>query len=268
MVTSNSISGHARRAGNSGFLELLARAGYATSGLLHLLIGVIAVRLALGSSGASADQEGALTQMAQAPGGQVLLWVAVAGLAALGAWQLIEAAAGGYGRDGRKSAGSKAKAAGKGVVYLAVAATALPYAMGTGGSGGERTSDVTARLVQSSPGRLLLLAIGAAVLVVGGYHVYKGLAKKFLEDLRGNVGSAVRWLGTVGYVAKGVALAVVGLLFAAAARQGDASSATGLDAALAALREQPAGTALLVAVGAGFVAYGLYSFARARYARM
>ncbi|MBW3562727.1 MAG: M20/M25/M40 family metallo-hydrolase [Actinobacteria bacterium] len=72
------------------------------------------------------------------------------------------------------------------LVYLAVAATALPYAMGTGGSGGGRTSDVTARLVQSSAGRLLLLAIGAAVLVVavGAFTVSRTLAlSEFDADL-------------------------------------------------------------------------------------
>ena len=58
------------------------------------------------------------------------------------------------------------------------------------------------------------------------------------------------------------------MLFVVAAVQHDPQQAGGLDSAFATLAAQPFGVALLVAVGLGFAAYGLYSFARARYARM
>ncbi len=75
-------------------------------------------------------------------------------------------------------------------------------------------------------------------------------------------------LGRVGYIAKGIALGVLGVLFVVAAVQHDPQQAGGLDSAFATLAAQSFGVALLVAVGLGFAAYGLYSFARARYARM
>lgn len=53
------------------------------NGVLHLLIGWIAVRIALGSGGEATDS-GASAEIASAPGGQVMLWVGAAGFLALG----------------------------------------------------------------------------------------------------------------------------------------------------------------------------------------
>jgi hypothetical protein len=69
-----------------------------------------------------------------------------------------------------------------------------------------------------------------------------------------------------GYAAKGVALAIVGGLFVLAAVRADPEESTGMDGALKLLAGQPLGTVLLLAVALGLVLYGLYSFARAKYA--
>jgi len=268
-VTTPGVQGTARRAANSGALEAVARFGYAVSGVLHILIGLIAVQVAVGTGGGSADQSGALSQVASQPFGELLLWVGAIALLALAVWQLSEAALGGAGASRAKH---KAKAAGKGIVYLALAYTTFSFARGGSSSSSGQSSDFTADLMGSSAGRLLVAAIGLAIIGIGVYHVVKGAKKKFLQDLRstggGTVGKTVTRLGQLGYIAKGVALGVVGLLFVLAAAQSDSSEATGLDGALKTLGEQPGGPVILVVVGLGFVAYGLYSFARARYARM
>ena len=116
-------------------------------------------------------------------------------------------------------------------------------------------------------GRILVAVVGLAVVGVAAYHVYKGWTRKFLGDLREHPGRFVVAAGRFGYIAKGVALAVVGVLFVAAAVKARPDEAGGLDAAFRTLADQPFGTALLTVVGAGFVAYGVYSFGRARYAR-
>ncbi|QCB93340.1 DUF1206 domain-containing protein [Cellulomonas shaoxiangyii] len=249
-----------------GVWEAGARAGYAVSGVLHVLIGVLAVQLAVGDGSGSADQSGAFAQVASTPFGAVALWVAVVAFAALGAWQAAAALSGVVGE-----AADRAKAAGKAVVYLALAVTALTFARG-GGSGGGQTSDATATLLQAPAGRLLVGAVGVGVLAVGAYHVHKGVTKRFLDDLQrlpaGRPGRAARWSGVVGYVAKGVALGVLGVLFVLAAVHADPSEATGLDGALRTLREAPAGPFLLLLVALGLIAYGLYSFVRARFGRL
>jgi type IV secretory pathway VirB2 component (pilin) len=114
----------------------------------------------------------------------------------------------------------------------------------------------------------VVAVIGVVVIGVGVYHVMKGWTKKFLQDLAESPGILATRAGVVGYVAKGVALAVVGVLFVSAAVQNSASKATGLDGALRSLRQQAVGPWLLTAVALGIAAYGVYSFARSRHARV
>ncbi|GAA1718517.1 DUF1206 domain-containing protein [Isoptericola hypogeus] len=253
-------------------LQTLARSGYAASGVVHLLLGYLAVRLAFGSTPAgSADQNGVFQELASAPGGAALLWVVAVGFGALALWQLLEALLGVAGTDTAKQAGARAKAAAKAVLYGVLAATAGRYAQG-GSSGGGTQESLTADLMKAPAGRWLVAAVGLAIVGVGVFHVVKGWRKNFLDDLRGTgggaVGQAVVRLGQVGYEAKGVALGVLGGLFVAAAWTSDAQKAGGIDDALRVIRDQPYGTVLLVATGVGIAAYGVYSFARARYARL
>jgi hypothetical protein len=271
--TSARARGAASKARHSSGLRVLARAGYIASGVVHLLIGWLAIRLALGSSSGSADESGALRQLAQAPGGPLILWAVTVGFAALALWQLAEALVGVPGVDDAKAAAARVKAGGKGVLYGVLAAMAARYAGGSGGGGGgDEQESLTASLLQAPAGRWLVVGVGLAIVGVGVFHVVKGWRKKFLEDLRGTgggkVGTAVVRLGQVGYVAKGVALTVLGGLFVAAGVTHDADKAGGLDDALHTIREQPFGTALLLVTGAGIAAYGVYSFARGRYARL
>lgn len=59
----------------NGVFERMARAGYVVNGLLHLIVGYLAIRIAFGAGG-TADQTGALATLAGKPGGPVMLWVA------------------------------------------------------------------------------------------------------------------------------------------------------------------------------------------------
>jgi len=268
MTTQTATQGAARS------WEVAARCGYAVSGVLHALIGLLALRLAFGDASKEADQSGALQTVAQTPFGAVVLWFAVVAFVALGAWQAAVALRRrpGGASSGGSSKGDRAKAAGKAVVYLALAATSYAFATGGGKSSDQQTTDATAKLMEATGGRLLVGAIGVAIVVVGVYHVVKGLRQRFLRDLRslpgGTTGTAVRWTGMVGYVAKGVALGVVGVLFVVAAQHANPQEAGGIDTALRKLGEQPAGDLLLVLVALGLIAFGVYSFVRARFGRV
>ena len=70
--------------------------------------------------------------------------------------------------------------------------------------------------------------------------------------------------GRFGYVAKGIALGIVGGLFVAAAATADSDKAEGLDGALKSLVGVPGGQVVLIAIGAGLILYGLFCLARAR----
>ncbi|GAB3600688.1 DUF1206 domain-containing protein [Angustibacter peucedani] len=258
----------AQRAANSTWLERTARVGYAVSGLLHLLIAYLALQVAWTGAKARADQSGALEMVADHSWGKVVLWIGVVGFVGLALWQLAEAAIGSPGREAKDQAGARGKSFAKGVVYLALAFTTASYARGSGTASSKQSKDFTKELLQHTGGRALVVVIGLVVVGVGAYHVYKGVNRTFLDDLREHPGKPVEYLALVGYAAKGVALAVVGVLFCVAGLRKQPSEATGLDGALKTLREQPFGTGLLTAVALGIAAYGLYSLARARYARL
>ncbi|MDT5366409.1 MAG: hypothetical protein QOC62_840 [Mycobacterium sp.] len=255
---------------NSVF-ERFARAGYVVSGLLHLIIGYLAIRIALGSGG-SADQSGALAALAANPGGIVALWVAVVALVVMGLWRLVETALGRSTDPKSQGASSevldRAKAFALAVVYFALAYSAFGFARGAGKSTGEQNSGMSARLMQTGAGTIALIAGGVIIVAVGGYHVYKGASRNFLDDLTGTSSDLVRRLGMVGYIAKGLVIAGAGVLVVVAASRSEPNTATGLDGALKTLGAQPYGAALLIGAGAGIITYGLYSFAMARYTKM
>ncbi len=254
----------ARKVGDHPALEVLARVGFLVSGLLHIVLGYTIARVAWGGGGSSADQSGALATLAGNPAGTVLMWVIVIGLLALVLWQLTEAV--GPGAELLE----RAKAAGKVIVYAALAYTALQFATGSGSSQSSEQSsqDVTATLMQQPAGQVLVGAIGVGIIGVGLYHVYKGVTRKFLDDLEQDPGATARALGMIGYPAKGAVLVLVGVFFVIAAVQHQSSEAEGLDGALKSLRDEPFGPALLTVVAVGFVAFGIYLFARARHQRI
>ena len=188
-MSDTSVHGVVERAADSKAFEYTARAGFAASGVLHLLVAFIILRLAFGSGG-NADQSGALGALAKQPGGAVMLWVAAVGLLALGLWRVGEAIIGGKpgessGRQqGDSPAWKRLKALGLAIVNFAIALSAARFAMGSGQSSGQQNAGLSAQLMQSGWGKALLIAVGLGVAAVGGYHVYKGASKKFLKDLK------------------------------------------------------------------------------------
>lgn len=258
---SESVRAGASAAGDSPVVETGARLGYAASGVLHLLLAWIAFQLAWVNSGAEADQTGALRALASTGLGALPLWVAVAGFGLLGVWQFTEAVL-------RRDTGARVRAAGKGVVYVALAWTTAAVARGSGSSGSQETADLTASLMAAPFGRVLVGAGGLAVIGIGGYHVAKGWKATFLRSLSAHPGRWAVRAGRFGYVAKGAALVLVGALFVTAALTRRPDQAKGLDGALRTLLDAPFGAPLLTVVALGFAAYGVYSLVRARYARV
>ncbi|CAN3128307.1 DUF1206 domain-containing protein [Mycobacterium sp. smrl_JER01] len=272
-----SAHGAADRATDSDAFQYLARAGFAASGLLHLLVAFIIAKLAfVGGAGGgpdNADQSGALATLAGQTGGTVMLWVAAAGLVALGLWRVAEAVIGAKpgessGRQGDNPAWKRAKALALAVVNFAIAVSAARYAMGSGQSSSQQNAGLSAQLMQSGWGKAVLIAVGLGVAAVGAYHVYKGVSEKFLDDLRVSGGTAVTAVGVTGYVAKGLVLAGAGLLVIVATVQADPAKASGLDAAVKTLGQAPFGKFLLIAAALGIAAFGAYNFIRSRYSRM
>ncbi|TCC27431.1 DUF1206 domain-containing protein [Kribbella speibonae] len=237
--------------------ELAITTGLIAYGVVHLLVAWIALQLAFGKSSQEASQQGALRELAGGPLGGVLLWVVAIGLFALVVWRVLEL---GWGHLDVSSTG-------RAIVYLVLGVSAVKIAVGSGSSGSGQQKTVSARLMEHGAGRVLLVAVGIAIVALGCYHVYKAITKKFLEDLVGGVSDLTILLGRIGYVAKGIAFAVVGVLVGWAAIDYDPQKAGGLDSALHTIKEQPFGSVLLTVLAAGIAAFGGYCFIWSRNAR-
>jgi len=263
VVNTNDVRAAARQAGDNPALVAAARVGFAVNGVLHLVIAWLGLQLAWGGGGGSADQSGALQTLASTGGGRLLLWVAVVGFLALAVWQATEAVV------GEPKLQDRAKAVATGVLYLFLSFSSLNWARGPGASSSTQQSvDFTSSLMGKPAGRVLVAVLGLVIVGVGGYFVAKGWRRTFLADLAGHPGPLAEKLGRVGYVAKGAAVVLVGILFVLAAAHGAPGEATGLDGALRTLLHAPYGPVLLTAVSLGLAAYAGYSFVRARYARL
>jgi hypothetical protein len=270
-----SAMGAARQAGESDGLEHLARVGLLAFGLVHLLVAWLALQLAWGGGGKSADQSGAMRTLAESPIGKPLLWVIAVGLIALAVWQAAEVLRwrSGWSASGktrtkalRKSGNALVKAA----VYIALAVLAIRFALGSGQSSSQQQQDTTAGVFGWPGGQFLVGAAGLVLIGAGVWHIRKGLNKHFLKqiDTSDASRSAVRLvtrLGQIGFPGKGVALALVGGLLCYAAITFDPSKARGLDGAMRTILQAPFGRILLTLVAIGIAAFGAFCFVRARY---
>jgi hypothetical protein len=258
-----------RRADDSDWMDHAVRVGLVSYGVVHLILAWLAVRLAFGDSGGNASSQGALHELAQNTLGLISLYVVGAGFLALVVWQGMEAIWGHRDEDGGKRVLKRLTSAGKALIYASLAVSAFKTATGSSsGSGG--TDGITATLMSAPFGVFLVGAVGVGILVVAGFLVYRGLAEEFRSklDVKGTTGTDGRayvLLGKVGYVSKGLAIAVVGGLFLYAALTHDPQKSGGLDQALHKVLQQPFGAPVLIVIALGFACYGAFCFAWARH---
>jgi hypothetical protein len=259
----------ARSMSDSRWFEHAVRVGLVAYGVMHILIGWLGLQLAFGDRSGAPDHHGAIHVLAQQPGGDVMLWITGLGLFFLALWQLTEALWGHTREDGAKRAFERVGSAGKLVLYGVLGYSAIKTA--SAGSSTSNEDSLTRKLLDLPAGQLIVVGIGVVIGIVAAVHVKRGVTTSFdkrLEPgaLSGRSGSVVKQLGQIGYVAKGVALAVLGGLFVWAGATYDADDAGGLDTALRTLLDASAGPWLLGTVAVGIVAFGIYCFAWARYA--
>ena len=117
---------------SSGF-EWLARAGFVSRGLIYGIIGILAIKLALGSGGKTTNQQGALKTIAHQPFGKVLLILVAAGLAGYALWRIVHALLG-HGPESSDATFDRVAAFGSGVVYAGLCAIAVEILLGSGGA--------------------------------------------------------------------------------------------------------------------------------------
>jgi len=271
-----SVTGRAeargRQAANSKPMEWAARAGFVARGAIYLLIGLIAVQIAVGRGG-QADRGGALAQIASKSYGTVVLWLLVIGFAGLALWRLSEAVFGANGPGGHET-GERLKSLARAVMYGFFFISTLRLVTGASSSatanGNSQSQSLTARVMTHTGGRLLIGAIGVGIVVVGVMLAKEGWTKEFLKvmNLAGapsGTRSMVEKLGMGGGIARGAVIALAGVFLLLAAVRFTPSKAEGIDGTLRAFAHTPLGPALLILVALGLIAFGLFSWCEARW---
>jgi len=259
----------AHRAEANPVFETLARAGFVADGVVHVLIGVLAIVVAFGGDG-KADQSGALLTIAGAPLGFVVLWLAALALAALGVWQILDGVL--VRRDSRaRRWGARLIEWGKAAVFFALAYVAAVVAVGARPDPDGIVQEASRGVLFVPGGPIVLGLVGVAVGAGGVGFAIIGLTRRFVRLLSlpsGRAGSIVTGIAVFGYIAKGLALLAVGVLLIVAAVKVDPGDAGALDAALDGLIALPLGPMLCGAIGAGLIAYGVFLGLSARYRRL
>src|SRR5580698_4404294 len=172
----------ARRASNSPVAHFLARAGLTARGIIYILVGWVAVLVALGHSSREADQTGALQLLVGKPYGLVSLWLLGIGFAAYALWRLSEAAFGVSGE--RPGAGPRLKSLGRAIIYAGLSYLTFTVIAGTDRSQSGRQQDITATAMQHTAGQVLVGVVGLAVVACGIALIVEGVRKKFMKQLQ------------------------------------------------------------------------------------
>lgn len=264
---SRSRGGRAVHAG----MEPVGRVGFTARGVIYLLVGFLALRIAFGDGGKEADRQGALHQIGAQPFGTALLWLLAAGLACMTLWRAARAV------YGRAKTGKRLADVGRAVFYALVCWGTAAYASGSGGSGGggsdKESKDWTAAALKLPGGQWIAGIAGIALCAAGTVIAVRALQRHFLRKLEtGRMGrrtrSAVIASGVGGGVARGAVYAGAGVFVTVAAIRFEPGQAKGMDDTLRTFAHTAAGPWLLVAVAVGLVLFGLFSFASARWRRL
>lgn len=269
-MTSPPTSSAERSARQSDVLAWAVRGGLVGYGLLHLLLAWIAVRLVVAPRSGKATGRGALAQLADAPTGRVTLFALAVGFAALVVWQLIAASVGFQDQSAIRRALDRLAAVCRAVgsAYLAVISAELAF---QGGSGGGSPSTTTAHVMSWPAGAWIVALLGAVVVGIGvGLGVF-GWRLGFVDQLdeRARSRTVRRWsiiaFGRIGYMTKGIAIVVIGVLLMWAAWTHDPRKSGGLDRSLRELLGGTVGKLAIIVVAAGLACFGLFLLARARH---
>jgi hypothetical protein len=238
--------------------EPLARVGLSAKGVSYVLVGVLAIGVAIGIGGKSTSRSGALESLAGSTFGKIVLILLFAGFAAYALWRLVQA-----WRDDKwaKRLGHLGRAA----IYVGLTYSTARVLVGAGQQSQNQKAHKTTAVVLGWPaGRELVIAAGLVAIGVGVWNAYRGITRKFADKWQGQ-SDAGEVVGVVGHLARFVVFGLIGVFAIQAAVNYDPKQAVGLDGALQKLTQHSYGSFLLGITAAGLLAYGLYCFVDARY---
>ncbi len=257
------------------WVHRFARVGYLSKGIVYVIIGILALIMSTGEHPNEASSNGALYTIAQQPFGPVLLIVLSIGLCAYAFWQLVKAVFDPecvnhswkrwFSRLGYLIIAG---------VYIAMCISSLRILFRARAESSDKTYQTLSAQMLSQPFGQLLIAIGGLVFgIIGFIFFYRAVSHRFKRDLKKNEMNKKEWkwsgyIGTFGMSARGIVFLIIAFFLVRTAVLADPEETRGLDGALLELAAQPFGPVLLAIVSLGFVSYGVFMFASARYRRL
>lgn len=256
------------------WLEKGARFGHFTKGILYGLMGALALQVALGTGGQVAGSREAARLVERQPLGAVLLLLMAVGFAAYAAWRCIVAIKDSE-RKGRGAKGltQRAGALVGGLANAALAVALFQMALGRSGGQSDSARSWVGQILAQPFGAVLVGAVGVGIVIAALVQFYRAYTKKFLDDFRWQAMShdQRRWvarLGQAGHGAQAVVFSIIGVGLVRAALERDPSRTRGVREALLAIAHSSSGQILLGVVALGFLAFGSFLIASARYRRI
>lgn len=272
----SSLAGHRPRLveTDSGrrWLERFARLGYASRGVLYLIIGSLAFLSAIGAGGGTTDTRGAVRQIFDAPGGWILVLVVALGLLGHSVWRFCQSVldADSLGREG-KGMVIRGSLLVSSIAHLFLAIWAARFAIGSAGGESSGSNESLVSTLMSQPfGQWIVGLAGVAIIAAGIAQFAKGHRETFEKYFHWNYAERRNLIlfCKFGLYARGVIFVIIGGFVLYAAITTDPSEAGGLQEALDWLRSQPFGAWLLGAVSVGLFCFGVYSGVEAVYRRV
>ena len=258
-----------RRTENSEWFDKAVRFGLVVYGIVYLVLAWLGIQLALGNNEGKATTKGAVAQLAEQPFGTFMIVVVAVGMFLLVLWRLFDLFLGHHEDDGADLWKHRASDLLKALLYGTVCWSAVSVLIHSGG-GGSGAKDFSSTILELPGGQVWLTLIGLGIIAYGGNQIYlawneKHQKKLATEGTSGEAGKAYMLFGKIGYIAKGIAVGLVGGLFVYAAFTEDPEKSGSTDKALHKVLEQPFGPWLLGLLSVGIACYGLFQFARARH---
>jgi hypothetical protein len=274
--------GAAQEVANTRSGQLFARAGIGARALVYLIVGILAVRIALGASGdegastsQSASATGAVKVLAGLPGGRALLAVLAVGLVGYAAFSLLDVCLHRRGRTRSERLGTALISGGAGVLYAAFAVwtASLVIDPGKRHQSGSQNQELSAKVMGWPFGRELVGAVGIVILGVAVGFAWTGIARRFMDQLEDRCGSEpirakLETLGIVAYLGRALAFAVTGGCILAAAISFNPSQAEGLDGSLRSLAKTGYGPVLLFATAIGLIVFAGWLWIEVKYRKI
>lgn len=268
MTASSSASSLA--ANGSSTLVRLGRLGYASKGVVYVVMGFLATEAAFHRGGKTTDTKGAIRTIAEGPFGKFAVVVIVIGLLGYAAWRLVSAATDAERRgDKPSSLALRAGEAFRGLAYGSLGLWALKLLRHEPTSSGNQTRNIVDKTLGLPGGKLIVILAGIAFIGYGIYQVYRAVTGKFMKhlDVSGDpkTRDLVENFGRFGIVARAIVFAMIGFLLVRAGQTYDPAKAGGIAQSLDAISREPRGPLLFAAVAIGLIAFGLFQIATAKY---